>query len=177
MDHMFCSRSTQASWVFLVRAGALCAVVCLSFGSTLAIIVDMPFQHRMQTLLFTGLLPAVAFYAGGRLSFRIAMIGAERGREYLIGALWHGYAYVFRTLEKIPVLAQKTYYAALILYHYLRKSVFELSCLIIRSTARLLLRIQAGFDRYGIGDSWRREQASHHNSCDIGNPEMQKCWS
>jgi hypothetical protein len=137
----------------MVRAGELCAVVCLFFGSTLAIIGDMPFQHRMQTLLLTGLLPAVASYAGGHLSFRVAMIGAERGREYLIGTLRHGYAYVLRTLARIPVLGQKTYHAALIVYRYLRSSIFELSCLIIRSAARLLLRIQAGLDRYARADA------------------------
>src|SRR6188472_164639 len=131
MDQMFRSRRTQASWIFMVRAGALCAVVCLFFGSTLAIIGDMPFQHRMQTLLLTGLLPAVASYAGSHLSFRVAMIGAERGREYLIGTLRHGYAYVLRTLARIPVLGQKTYHAGLIVYHYLRSPIFELSCLII----------------------------------------------
>lgn len=180
MDQVFGFRSTQASWAFLVRAGAFCAVICLFFGSTLAIIMDTPFQYRIQTLLLAGLLPAVGFYAGGRALFHVAMIRAERRREYyIIGAVRHGYVYVSRTLAKIAVLGQKTYYAAVFNYPHVRRSIFEVSCLMIRSAARLLLRIQAELDRHGRADasSWRREQTSHHNPCETGTLGMQKCWS
>jgi hypothetical protein len=179
MDQVFGFRSTQASGAFLVRAGAFCAVVCLFFGSTLAIIMDAPFQYRMQTLLLAGLLPAIGFYAGGRASFYVAIIGAERRRKYITGAVRHAYAYASRTLAKIAVLGLKAYCAALFVYPYVRRSIIEVSCLMIRSAARLLLRIQAGLDRRGRTrcDELETRADLTLQSMREWDSGMQKCWS
>jgi hypothetical protein len=179
MNQVFGFRSTQASWAFLVTAGALCAVVCLFFGSTLAIIIDTPFQHRMQTLLFAGLLPAVGFYAGGRTLFHVIRMGAERRHEYIMAAVRHSYACGSRTLAKIAVLGPKGYCTALFVYPHIRRSLIELSCLMIRSAARLVLRIQAGFDRHRRArcDELETRAELTLQSMRDWDSGMQKCWS
>src|SRR3954452_3737605 len=113
---MFRHRSTQASWALLTKVGELCTVACLSFGITLAVILDTPFDQRIQSLLLLGLLPAVGFYAGGRALLHLAMVGRERRREYLVQYVGHASRCVSRTLGILAVLGQKTYDVILFCY-------------------------------------------------------------
>jgi hypothetical protein len=140
--HMFRFRSTQSSWALLTKVGELCAVVCMSFGITLAAILDISFDQRIRSLLLLGLLPAAGFYVGGHALFHLRMIDREQ-REEIVYFLGHGYQYVSRRLAKVPELGQKTCGLVLLCYSYLHRSIFELSCLAIRSAAQLLLRIQS----------------------------------
>ena len=144
---MFRFRSTQASWALLTKVGELCAVVWLSFGITVATILDTSFDQKIQSLLLLGLLPAVGFYTGGRALLHLAMIGRERRREYIVRSVGHAFGFVSRTLAILAVLGQKAYDVALLFYPHVRRSIFQFSCLLIRSTAQLLLRVQrqAGF--------------------------------
>jgi hypothetical protein len=108
---MFRFRSTQASWALLTKVGELCAVVWLSFGITLAVILDTPFDKKMQSLLLLG-------------------------------------------LAILAVLGQKAYDVALLFYPHVRRSIFQFSCLLIRTAAQLLLKIQS---QVGVGGHASRE--------------------
>jgi hypothetical protein len=151
---MFRFRSTQASWALLTKVGELCAVVWLSFGITLAVILDTPFDKKMQSLLLLGLLPAVGCYAGGRVLFYLGMIGRERRREYIVRSVGRAFGYVSRTLAILAVLGQKAYDVALLFYPHVRRSIFQFSCLLIRTAAQLLLKIQS---QVGVGGHASRE--------------------
>ena len=175
-------RSTQTGWAFLTRAGELCAVVCLSFGTALATILDVSVQQRIESLLLLGLLPAVGFYAGGRALCHLTMIGKQRRREYVAWLVGQAYRYASITLAKLAMLGQKTYGLALFCYPHVRRSILEVSCLLIRSTAQLLLRIQGQAGLYGHEAATplrhRREQTSDMALCgsDIrGTPLVQYC--
>jgi hypothetical protein len=152
---MSCLSSSQSNRALMARASELCAVVCFFFGITLATILEASLQQRIQSFLLLGLLPAVGFYAGGRALFHLAMIGRERRREYILRFVEHAYRFASTTLAKSAMLGQKTYDVALLCYPHVRRSVVEFSCLVIRSAAQLILKIQsqAGLDRHRSCDA------------------------
>jgi hypothetical protein len=132
-------RSTESRSALLTRAGELGAVVCLSFGTTLAAILETSVDQRVRTWLLLGLLPAVVFYAGGHVSWMIGRAGLQDVVRFL------GYAkrYVAKRLAKVAELGQKTCNVVRLCYSYAHRSIFDLSCLVIRSTAQLLLTMQS----------------------------------
>ena len=152
--------SSQSSRIVIIRASELCAVVCLSFGTTLATILDAPLQERIHSLVLLGLLPAVGFYAAGRGLLHLAMIGKERRSEYILRFMRQARRYVFTALAKLAVLGQKTYDVAFLCYPHVRRSAFEFSCLLIRSAAQFILTMQgqAGLYRLEAATLFRRRR-------------------
>ena len=61
----------------VIRAGNYLAIVCLFFGAAFAAFVPGSFGQRIGDLFSVGLIPAVAFYAGGHVLGQLLVFGIE----------------------------------------------------------------------------------------------------
>ncbi len=133
-----------------LRAGNLLAVVCLSFGTALAAFVPAALEQRIVSLFFFGLIPAVGFYAGGHILSQLLVFGGElcdmvvarcfRYAVLLVNDLmsWLGPG----VSSKLPALRQKVYYSVHRSYWRVPRAIVDFSCLLIRSAARFIIRMQ-----------------------------------
>jgi hypothetical protein len=133
-----------------LRAGVLLAIPCLSFGAAFAAFVPASLEQRIGSLFLFGLMPAVGFYAGGQLlmfsSQLCEMIVARCFRcvVLLVNDLMSaGAPRVSNSLERLPALRQKAYYLVRRACWRVHAAVFDFSCLLIRSAARCIIRMQA----------------------------------
>ncbi len=60
-----------------MRAGNHLAVLCLFFGAAFAAFVSGSLEQRIGNLFSLGLIPAVAFYAGGHILGQLLVFGVE----------------------------------------------------------------------------------------------------
>src|SRR6266487_6698550 len=61
----------------VMRAGNHLAVLCLFFGAAFAAFVSGSLEQRIGNLFSLGLIPAVAFYAGGHILGQLLVFGVE----------------------------------------------------------------------------------------------------
>ena len=137
-----------------LRAGHLLAVVCLSFGTAVAAFLPESLERRIGNLFLFGLIPAIGFYAGGHILARLLMFSSElcemilarcfRCAMLLVNYLmsWAG-ARVANLLGKLAPLPQKVYCSVHRRYWHVHTAIFHFSCLLIRSAARFIIRMQA----------------------------------
>ena len=61
----------------VMRAGNHVAVLCLFFGAAFAAFVSGSLEQRIGNLFSLGLIPAVAFYAGGHILGQLLVFGVK----------------------------------------------------------------------------------------------------
>jgi hypothetical protein len=61
----------------IVRAGNGLAVICLSFGAAFAAFSSGSLEQRIGNLIFLGVIPAVAVYAGGHLLGQLLVVSSK----------------------------------------------------------------------------------------------------
>ena len=136
-----------------MRAGIFLAVVCLSFGAAVATFVPVSLEQQLGNLFFFGLIPAVGFYAGGHILGRLLVLvskvsGMIVARGSPCAALlandlsrWVGTA-VSNALAKSPRIRREVCCSAYRGYWHVHWAIFDVSCLVIRSVARFIIRMQ-----------------------------------
>jgi hypothetical protein len=152
-------------------AGTFLAGLCLFFGTTFAASIPASLENRIVYLFFVGLIPALVSYVSGYilrwmlgLSCKLCEIVAARCVRLLAPvangpAKWTG-AYVLDVLDRCSIatdrcllttgqcmqtlfrLRQKAHLSVYRWYWHVRKTIFQFSCLLIRNTARFLIRMQ-----------------------------------
>src|SRR5947207_3195752 len=82
--------STHMSPISLpaLKPGDLLAVVCLSFGISLAALTPSSLQERLGSFLLFGLIPAVGFYASAYIPARLWRRGLQAGQILATSCLW-----------------------------------------------------------------------------------------
>jgi hypothetical protein len=153
------------------RAGSLLASLCLFIGAASAASIPAALEKQILNFLFFGLIPAFGFYVSGvilrhvlLLSCKLCGIIAPRCFRRTVSfasslTKWTGRIVphlldtgsitIARFLSKFRLLAQRSawsgqnaYCLVCRSYWQLDKVILEFSCLLIRSTARFLLRLQ-----------------------------------
>jgi hypothetical protein len=136
-----------------LRAGGPLATVCLFFGIALAAFVPGSLEQRTGNFFLFGLIPAVGFYAGGHILGWLLMFISElcemivvrcfRCVMHLISDLISWAApRVSISLAKLLALRQKASRSVHRRYWRVRTAIFDFACLLIRSAARFILRLQ-----------------------------------
>jgi hypothetical protein len=133
-------------------AGKFLALACLFFGTAFAAIIPASLEQRIESLFFFGLIPAVGFYAGGHILSRLLAFAGEiceiiaarciRCFAVFVNDLmsWVGPS-VSKALAKLSQLRQQACWSGH--RRYWRATIVELSCRLIRSAARFLIKVQA----------------------------------
>ena len=168
-----CSRVGRAAQTASTFLGGL----CLFFGPAFATSVPASLEARIVYLCFFGLIPALGFYVSGHIlrqmcwcsvagSVRsIAARCARRPAPFANGlANWAG-AFVLDVLDRCLMiiarclltagqwmqrlfrLGQKAYSSVHCRYWHVHKANLEFSCLLIRNTARFVIRMQRPTER------------------------------
>jgi len=153
---LYSSKARQRSRLGLaaLRAGDLLAVLCLSFGTVFAAFVPASLEQRIGSLFLFGLIPAVGFYAAGHILSQLLMFSSQlcemivarcfRCVVLSVNALMSWVVLrVSNLLEKLPDLRQKADYSVRRCCWHVHAAVFDFSCLLIRSAARFIIRMQA----------------------------------
>jgi hypothetical protein len=153
---LYSSKARQSSRLGLaaLRAGGLLAVLCLSFGTAFAAFVPASLEQRIGSLFLFGLIPAVGFYAAGHILSQLLMFSSQlcemivarcfRCVVLSVNALMSWVVpRVSNSLEKLPALRQKADYSVRRCCWHVHAAVFDFSCLLIRSAARFIIRMQA----------------------------------
>lgn len=168
-----CSRVGRAAQTASTFLGGL----CLFFGPAFATSVPASLEARIVYLCFFGLIPALGFYVSGHIlrqmcwcsvasSVRsIAARCARRPAPFANGlANWAGAAVLDvldrclmiiarclltagQWMQRLFRLGQKAYSSVHCRYWYVHKAIFEFSCLLIRNTARFVIRMQRPTER------------------------------
>jgi hypothetical protein len=134
-----------------LRAGNLLAVVCLSCGTAIAAFVPAPLGQRIVSLFFFGLIPAVGFYASGHILSQLLVLSSELCDMILARCFRYAILLVNDLMSsvgpsvsaKLPALRQKVYYSVQRRYWRVHRAIVDFSCLLIRSAARFIIRMQA----------------------------------
>ena len=164
----YCSsnaRQTAELGLATLRAGNFLSVISVFFGIAAAF-APGSLEQRIGNLLFFGLIPAAGFYAGGIVLGRLLAFSSELCE--MIATLF--FRWLARIVKKFMTLANQSvsYAAAKSLMvpartivsrvsslsgnacrlidsgcQHAARAIFELSCLLIRSGARFILRMQA----------------------------------
>ena len=163
------ARATQTAVTFL-------AAFCLFFGTAFAISAPASLEKRIIYLFFVGLIPALGFYVSGHilrqmlgLSCKLCEIIAAHCVRLLapfanslvnwagasvLDALDRCSMIIARCLlmngqcmQRLSRLGQKAYCPVHRWYRHLHKAIFEFSCLLIRNTARFVIRMQHSASR------------------------------
>ena len=162
-----CSRVGRAAQT----ANTFLAALCLFFGSAFAASAPNSLEARILNLFFFGLIPALGFYLSGyilrhmlRLSCRLCEIIAALCLQWLAlfanGLADWASALVSDGLDRCSMtlarcrlgtgqwmqrlsrLAQKACCSANRRYRRVHRAIFEFACLLIRNTARFVIRMQ-----------------------------------
>ena len=139
----YCSsnaRQTAELGLATLRAGNFLSVISVFFGIAAAF-APGSLEQRIGSLLFFGLIPAAGFHAGGIVLGRLLAFSSELCE--VIATLF--FRWLALIVKKFMTLAsQCVSYAAVDRgCQHADRVIFELSCLLIRSGARFILRMQA----------------------------------
>jgi len=155
------NRQTAELGLATLRAGNYLSAISVFFGIAAAF-TPGSLEQRIGNLLFFGLIPAAGFYAGGIVLGRLLAFSSELCE--MIATLF--FRWLARIVKKFMTLANQcvSYAAAKYLMvpartivsrvssacclidrgcQHADRAIFELSCLLIRSGARFILRMQA----------------------------------
>jgi hypothetical protein len=139
------------------RAGVFLAVIWSFFGPVTAGFDSPPLQERISILLLCGLIPAATIYVAGYILSQLILFRAQVSEITAAGCfryitLWTNY-FVNRAVlsapkmwNKIVRLAQKVCCAVNRLCWRTQARLVEIACLLIRSTARLIIKLQGSED-------------------------------
>jgi len=163
------SYSTQLSQATL-RATSVLAVVSLLFGVGCAVLIPASLEQRLGSFLFFGLAPAICFYASGYIFCR-ALVAAGGLSELLatccircatglLGVVLTSFIPFLLNiydrflvlaarldLAKVNVLSQHAIFSLRYLFLRSRVAIYACACWTIRSVARLLISIEAVWQR------------------------------
>ena len=166
------------------RAGSFFASLCLFTGAAIAAFIPAALEKQILNFLFFGLIPALGFYVSGcilrhvlLLSCKLCGIIASRCfRRTVIFASslkkWTGqivpdlldtcsitigrFLFGIRMLvQRLAWSGQNAYRLICLSYWQLNSTILEFACLLIRSTARLLIRLQTVLANRQIGGERR----------------------
>jgi Zn-dependent protease with chaperone function len=162
-DRTYLYSNAQLASAFAIT-GKLFAALCLCLGIATALLVSAPPEQRIFNAFFFGVIPALAFWLGGYFLSRWLVFSFEVC-ETLAKSCFHcltrlttqfvkcvappildaAAGLVLRARRLLPELydrSDKTYATADRLYWRVYTNLYELVCLLIRSTARIIIRIQ-----------------------------------
>jgi hypothetical protein len=162
-DRTYSYSNAQLASSFMM-AGNLFAVLCLCFGIGLGAFISAPPEQRIANVFFFGLIPALAFRLSGRFLSRFFVLSSELC-ERIVTSCLHYLAHLTRQFDKrvLPLILDVVGRLALhaphsfselydrrhkqcaILYQCLSRvytNLFELGCLLIRSAALFVIRMQ-----------------------------------
>jgi hypothetical protein len=155
-NYFYSSRGRQSSQPgpAALRAGSLLAVLSLSFGIALAAFVPASLEQRIGSLFFFGLIPAIGFYAGGHILSQLFVLSSELCNVIAARCLWcvavlitdlmnWAGLRVSNSLAKLPTLRQRVYYSVHRCYCHVNWAIVDFCCLLIRSIARFIIRMQS----------------------------------
>src|SRR5262249_50725693 len=149
----------------ILRAGNFLSIVCLFFGIAAAFLPGSP-EQRIGSLFLFGLIPAVAFHAGGIVVGRLLAFSSELCdmlavlcfqwlarlvKKYLTLATKCVSSESARFLMVVPArtvvwkvsrLSAKACRSIRLGCRHADRAIIEFSCLLIRSGARFILRMQ-----------------------------------
>jgi hypothetical protein len=161
----YCSSNRRQSFQQLnlttLRAGNLLSIVSVFFGLAAAL-VPGSLEQRMGSFLFFGLIPAAAFHAGAIVFGRVLAFSSELCeviavssfrrlvKKYLILASqcvsYPSARYLMlparNAVSTLSILSGSACYSLRRGYRHANRAIFEFSCLLIRSGARFILRMQ-----------------------------------
>jgi hypothetical protein len=155
MRQVYSSKAQQVSQPgpAFARAGNGLAVVCLSFGAAFAAFASGSFEQRIGNLFFLGLIPAVAVFVGGHILGQLLVVSSKLCDAIIVGSFryatlllkellsWVG-THFSNWLASLPAVRQKVCYSAHRYYARVSHVSFDFSCLLIRSVARFVIRIE-----------------------------------
>jgi hypothetical protein len=139
------------------RAAVFLAVIWSIFGPVTAGFDSPPLQDRLSILLLCGLIPAVTIYVAGYILSQLILFRGQVSEITAAGCfryitLWINY-FVNRAVLSAPKvwnnivrLAQKVSYSVIRLCWRTQPLLVEIACLLIRSTARLIIKLQGSED-------------------------------
>ena len=139
------------------RAGVFLAVLWSFFGPVTAGFDSPPLQERIATLLLFGLIPAAVISVAGYILTQLIMSRGQVTDITLLGcfryiSLWINY-FVNRAVlsapkvwNKVVRLAQNVCCSVNRLCWRTQARLVAIACLLIRSTARLIIRLQGSED-------------------------------
>jgi hypothetical protein len=139
------------------RAGVFLAVIWSFFGPVAAGFDSPPLQERMAILLLCGLIPAAAIYVAGYILSQLIMFRGQVSDITVAGCFGYitFYANYFvnravlssaKVWDQIVRLAQNLCCSINHLCWRTQAHLVEIACLLIRSTARFIIRLQASAD-------------------------------
>ena len=151
IQYKACSRviwATQATSGFL-------AVWCVFFGGAVAAFVPASVEERLVSLLIFGLAPAFGFYLSGYIVRHLLGFGCKLC-ELLTASVLRRLAWVAigcakltvsrmtigRWTQRLSYLSRSAYFSMHRQRQHLYKFAFNLSCLLIRTTARSIIKAQ-----------------------------------
>ena len=115
-------------------AGTFLAGLCLFSGATFAAFMPASLENRIVYFLFVGLIPSLASYVSGLILRQILGLSCKLC-EIIVA----------RSVRLLAPFANSL--ASHRRYWHVHKLVFQFSCLLIRSTARFLIRMQLAVGR------------------------------
>jgi hypothetical protein len=160
------SRSSQSMELgqATLRAGNLLAITFLFFGIAIAVLVPATLEQRIGSSILLGLMPAVCFHIGGHLLGRLLAVAIGllevmatrcfRGLQPPLKKLIVGLRSIFGAADRyisvfIWLFASRLHYFRRVMFCSVRRLSWHLSevilafsCLLVRSTARSVIRIQ-----------------------------------
>jgi hypothetical protein len=162
-----CSRIGRATQT----AGSFLAVLCLFFAAAFAVSVQASLEKQITYLFFLGFMPALGFYVSGcilrqmlGLSCKLCEITAARcvrllapfvhglmnwASASILDALGRCLMAMTRWLvttgqctRRLFRLRREAYCSVHRWYWHVHKAIFDVSCLLIRNTARFVIKVQ-----------------------------------
>jgi hypothetical protein len=160
----YCSSRFQQLNLATLRAGNLLSIMSVFFGLAAAL-VPGSLEQRMGSFLFFGLIPAAAFHVGAIVFGGVLAFSSELCEVIAVSS----FRWLVRLVKKYLILASqcRSYPSARYLmlhartavstmstlsasagcslrrgYRHANRMIFQFSCLLIRSGARFILRMQ-----------------------------------
>jgi hypothetical protein len=136
-----------------IRVGFFLAGVCLSFGAAVATLIPVSLEQRLGNLFFLGLVPAVGCYAAGHILGQLLVLASKicdmivarcsRCAVLFLNDLlgWVCMA-VSNVLARLPGVRREVCCSTHQAYWRVHWAIFDLSCLLIRSVAQFIIRMQ-----------------------------------
>jgi hypothetical protein len=145
---------TRVIWATQATSGFL-AVWCVFFGGAVAAFIPASAEERLVNLLFFGLAPAFAFYVSGNILRHLLGFSCKLC-ELLTASVLRRLAGVAigcakltvcrmtigRWTQRLSYLSRSAYFSMHRQHQHLYKFAFDLSCLLIRISARSIIKAQ-----------------------------------
>ena len=170
----FCSSNVHQNGELgpaILRAGNFLAILCLLFGTAFILFVPASLEQRIGSLFFFGFIPAAGFCAAGHILSQLLALGSKlcemiaarcfRCLALLVNnfVIWVSppvsgasigclMALARCLLSKLSALNQRAYRSIRHRCWRAHAAFIEFLCLLIRSSARFVIRMQASYARW-----------------------------